>query len=292
MRTVVAITVALVACGERSPDHHVPEGNARVGGDVISTVEGHPIEIDTVTSLARSAELDPAEALQRRQAEELLALEAFRRGYGERDQPEQRARQQLVRALLDRIAEEVPLESISEEDVRTRFAQRRPELTPPEQRAIRHIVVRVEGADGERWSAAEDLARRLRGEWVTDPGAYARYRQAESLESFPLHVEASGSIVRGGLENRLDEAVFRASEPGILPDVYRSSGGWHVIELVRIDVPEPPSFDAFADQMRDEIATQRRHAALVARLDEVRERVEVEIDEVVAARALALELER
>lgn len=287
------LVVVMVGCGERASTHDVPEGHARVGGDVVSTVEGHPIELESVESLALSAQLDPQQALERRQAEELLALEAHRRGYADRDEPKLRERQRMVQALLDRLAERVTLDSISEEDVRARFARRRGELTRPERRAIRHIVVRVDSdADDDRWSEAERLARRIRGEWVTDPSTYSRYRDTETLESFALHVEGSGLMTRGNLESALDEAVFGPSDTGILAEPHRSSGGWHVVEVIRIETAQAPELDDYVVQMREEIANARRQAMLVELVDEAAERFEVQVDEVVAARALALELER
>ena len=290
MRPLLLLIVA-AACGEDATSREPPEGNAQVGGNVIGTVDGHPIEIDSVVSLARSAELEPREALERRQAEELLALEAYRRGYAERSEPELRARQRLVRSLIDRIAERAPLESISDEDVRARFARRRGELARPERRAIRHIVVRVDAdATEERWAEAERLALRLRGEWLTDSSAYTRYREVEALESFPLHAEASALMARGNLESVLEEAVFRAEGEGILPEAYRSSGGWHVIEVSRIDVPDPPTIDEFVEQMRQEIADERRQQLLFEVAEEAAERFGVQVDEVVAARALEREL--
>ena len=45
----------LVACGGDPTEYEVPEGTAQVGGDIVSTVNGHPIHNDSVLSLARSA---------------------------------------------------------------------------------------------------------------------------------------------------------------------------------------------------------------------------------------------
>ena len=296
MRGYVGALAFLLSCGDAS-SVEAPRGRARIGGDVVSTVDGHPIQLDEVVSLAHSARLDLEEALERRQAEELLALEAYRLGYAERAEPRLRERQRLVQALLDRIAAEVPLDSISDDDVRRRFALRRDELAEPERRTIRHIVVRVDSdADPERWAEAHRLALRLRGEWVTDPDTFSRYRELESIETFRIHAEASEPMTRGNLESVLDEAVFSAppvppeGAPIVLNDVYRSSGGWHVIELVRVDPRVLPELEDHVERMRMEIADERRRAALIELTEEIGSRIEVDVDEAVAARALATEL--
>lgn len=293
MRVLLLLTV-IYGCGD-SVEHEapLPRGNAEVGGDVVSTVEGHPIERDSVASLAASARLDASEALARRQAEELLALEAFRRGYGERSIPKLRERQRLVQALLDRIADEEPLDSVSEEEVRTHYARRRADIASPERRAIRHIVIRVErDADEDRWGEAERLAHRVRGEWLTDEGTYERYRGLDVLESFQLQVEGSGLMTTGNIQPVLDAAIFRQASPGILPEAYRSSGGWHAIELVEIEPSVVPDLEDVFDRMRDELLDERRRNRLFALTEEVAERTEVQFDEVVADRALARELVR
>ncbi len=280
----------LVACGSDATEHEVPEGTAQIGGDIVSTVNGHPIHDDSVLSLARSADLDADEALARRQAEELLALEAYRRGFGSSVDAEQQERERLVQALLDRVNDSVPFESISDDEVSQRFAQQSAALGRPERRKIRQIVVRVDDdADPERWDEAERLALRLRGEWQTDPDAFARYRDVDSLEGFPLQVEASGRITQGNLQSLLDAAVFRQPEVGLLSEAYRSSGGWHAIEVTEIEPAVAAVLEDHVDRIRDELANERRRDALIQLADDAEQRFEVEIDEVVAARALAME---
>jgi hypothetical protein len=101
------IVVAAGGCGDRGTEGpSAPmEGESRVGGRVVSTVDGEPITVDDVERVAGATGLPPEAALRRLQRFRLLAREAERRGLRERPAVRAAGRRAAVQALLAREVE-------------------------------------------------------------------------------------------------------------------------------------------------------------------------------------------
>ena len=106
---VVSLVVAL-GCGGEPGSVEVAgrrgEGTAEVGGDVVATVDGHPITAGDVVRAVRVTGLSKERALERLVRQELLVLEARRRGYADAPSVRRIAEKAAVQALLARAVEE------------------------------------------------------------------------------------------------------------------------------------------------------------------------------------------
>src|SRR5688500_17297584 len=91
-----------LGCGDGTTtggrDRPRPQGDARLGGQVISTVDGVAITVGDVGRLAEAERITPREALRRLQDDLILAAEAERRGLGDDRRVEQDARRAEVQA--------------------------------------------------------------------------------------------------------------------------------------------------------------------------------------------------
>lgn len=129
------VAFAVAGCGRSEParSKHLTAGTAKVGGEVVSTVDGEPIRVRDVERVVRETGLAPEVALRRLQRGLLLAREARRRGYGDRYAVRLAVRKAEVQALLARAVEDaVPPSSISDEEVRRAFDEHRDQLENPD----------------------------------------------------------------------------------------------------------------------------------------------------------------
>lgn len=264
---LLIVVVASGACGKAAPRamSGLPGGgSARVGGTVISTVDGAPITIDEVRSLVAGSGLAPAEALRRLQGERLLMAEAERRGL--RSVPEVRhvARQALVQAVLD---EEAARVEVSEAALREAYEATPERFHAPERRASVHVLAPVRTPDEDAAARAfiEGVCREL--EAAPNPEAsWARYQsQAEPgvravqavAERLPA-VDREGPFVREYLDG-----LFSLAAPGVVPRPVRTRYGWHAIVVTKIERARDDTFEMARDVLRRERleADRRKHVA-------------------------------
>lgn len=241
-RTIL-LTLGLAACGTgggaTEPMLEAERGAARIGGQVVATVDGHAITTAEVSSLAQRAALLPREAMKRLEAERLLMAEAERRGYSTDPRALEVRDKALVQALLDREAAAV---EVTEEELAEAREVAADRFATPERRESVHVLVRVpEGAPADRDAAAKTLAEQLRRELagVKDAdalrAAVLAYR-GEKRDGFDLVGEALPPVdPEAPFAKPFLKALFEARQPGLLPGVTRTSFGYHVIVLVRVE---------------------------------------------------------
>ncbi len=265
----LALTLLLACAGSEERQRRVvARGDAEISGEVVATVEGHPVRKGEVLALARRGRLEPSAALTRLEGEVLLGLEAERQGYREDSQVEFETRRAAVQALLAEVAREVP-DEVEEADLRALYEERVAGWTRPAQRGVAHVLVPVaEGAPVAIDEAARVRAEAIRLALQGDPDL-ERWRAEPDLivEELPLFAADAA------LEEPFRVAAFGMDEPGVVPAVVRTSYGWHAI-VVRVVLPEfRPSFESRRGWLGDELLATRRFArlrALVERLEEER----------------------
>ena len=181
---LVALAASLAACGEagtsppseRDPDPvavpveaattALPSGQARVGGEVVATVDGIAITVGEVEALARESQLTPLAALRQLERELLLSRAAERAGVGAAPEVADEVRRASVRALLHREIEPAHTpEDVTEEEIQARRREIASALSAPETRRASHVLVQLpRDASEARVDAATRLARDLRVE--------------------------------------------------------------------------------------------------------------------------------
>lgn len=274
------LLASLAGCGSPSastpassaePDATAPEraasapGTARVGGDVVATVNGIPITTAEVEQLARDARITSLLALRRLEDELVLGELAARAARGDDPEAERAARRASVRAFLRLEVEATHTpETITHAEIEARRAQIGRALVQPELRRASHLLVPLaRDAEEAQVDAALRIARELRDEVARadDPSraldAYAGRRGA-----FELRVEHLPAMSHDELEEPFADALFAAPALGVLSAPVRTSFGVHVVVLEEIlpasSVPE----SEWEPAIRRQLTAERRVAAL------------------------------
>jgi len=146
---------------------------------------------------------------------------------------------------------------VDEEALRQRYDEQLEQLTTPETREARHILITVaDDADEatveaarqkllelkQRIDAGEDFAALAR-EYSQDPGSAA---DGGSL----------GEVEKGMMVKPFEDALF-ALQPGQISDPVRTQFGWHLIRLDGITPGGSRSFDEVRDRIADELKTEK-----------------------------------
>jgi len=273
MRVALLSAALLAAC---APDGAADEGlglgdrirgDERVGGEVVSTVDGHAITLEEVEAAARAAEVEPAVALRRLQDEALLAL-AARRARGPRDDPAvtRAERQAMVQALLERTVEAEEPE-VPEDEVVAAYEASRGRFSAPETRWSAYVVALdapVADMDaGRAWIA--QIVEELRE--APDPvNAALAVRRRSDLDALPFAVEVQEVAGLPRDDPRSEpaylQALFAMEEPGVFPEPVRTQLGWHAVILTRIEPPRTTSREEALETLRQERVAQLRHGEL------------------------------
>ncbi len=150
-------------------------------------------------------------------------------------------------------ADALAAEDLSDAELRAAYEERLGELTSPEQRHIRHILLSVAAdADSAAAEAVKDRAAALKSEIAAgaDFGALA----AEHSDD-PGSAEAGGDlgmVPRGIMDPAFEQAAFDLA-PGVVSDPVRSRFGYHLIEVTAIEGGEPKPFDEVRDDLAREL---------------------------------------
>ncbi len=237
---------------------------ARVGGEVIATVDGDPIYVRDVERVVRESGLTPTLALRRLEGEMALAHHAEGSAVAADPEIERSARSAAVRELLHRDVEAaLTPEAVPEAVVEERRSSLGGALSSPETRRAVHVLVRLDSSpDPARLDAAMRLARRIEGELATasDVGA-AMDGYVGRQGAFDVVVEHLDPMRRDALEAPFADALFTATAPGLLPDVVRTSYGVHVIALTEIVPPWEVPREEWVPALRRQLAAEARAQA-------------------------------
>jgi len=275
MRAILPVALlVLVACsddaGARGNGGPHPVGDARVGGQVVSTVDGVAITREEVLTLAREARITPRQALRQLQDRELVGAEAARRGLDEDPDVQLAATRAAVHVLLEREVEErVTVGTIPDEEVRALYEARLSHYQQAERRRVSHLVVLVQRREPPaRWAQAERFARQavsaLRGE--TDPSGALDAIAAGAPADLTMRVERLPPFaVGGGYDRAFEQAVFSSPRLGLLPAPVRTDFGWHAIVLDEVLPPVSVPLEVAAPELRQELVLVLRRR----RLDEL-----------------------
>jgi peptidyl-prolyl cis-trans isomerase C len=269
------------ACGEQGGEPGArggqSSGSANVGGQVISTVNGHPITLGEVQELVNGSQLSAEQALKRLQAERLLMIEAKRRGLGADSAVEQVARKAQVQSLLESITEPV---GASDEQLSAAYAQAKSRFERAEQRVAMHVLAKLPKQPApEAEAAAKAFAAQMIEPMAAASDAKAFIASIKPQPSAPFTVVAEmiPPVHRGsGLVRPFLDAMFELGRPGVVQQPVRTLYGWHAIRVLEIRPAVSTPYAAAAEQLRPEVVLEQKKQRVDELIAMLRERYRVE----------------
>ena len=144
-----------------------------------------------------------------------------------------------TRSLFQAVTADV---KISEEQVSQAFEQRKERLAVPEQRHLRHLVVKTED------EAKQALAR------INGPETFQMVVKAVSLDASTKDEGGDlGTVSRAQLEPAFGEAAFAAAEGATFGPV-QTKNGWHVGLVEDVTAGHPVTLAEVHDRLRETLA--------------------------------------
>jgi len=276
------LIAAVVGCGAGDARHgsrgEQARGSAYVGGQVISTVHGHPISVGDVQALVRDSTLTPQQALWRLQAERLLMAEADQRGLGDEAAVEQVARQARVQSLLQDLTDAV---AVSDEEVRAAYEKSKSRFEPPERRVVVHALAQLPKnatpqADAAARAFATQMIERLAA--TTDFNELAAKLKHETSPHFKVRLEKLPAMHRrSALVPSFLEAMFSVPEPGMVRQPVQTVYGWHAIRVLEIRPSASTPYAEAAEILRGELELERKKKLVTELVATLRKQHRVEL---------------
>jgi peptidyl-prolyl cis-trans isomerase C len=274
MRSAALVLVLCAACGGSGTRERSNAGGALTQG-VVANVDGTAITVADVQRLCERGALTPRAALERLEAEALLAREAERRGFSAVDAVDRVGQQALVQALL---AADVEREEPTAAELDEAYAKSGERFHTPERRVATHVLAVLPAKPSPEMEAMErefatDVIQKLKA--AADPSTVMEaLRHADA--PFTVRVEALSPAPRDGMfVPEFTRAMFSLEKPGIVPEPVRTQFGWHAIWLRQI-LPEQriPEAEARA-QLAQELTLSKRQRRLDALLKQLEQHVDV-----------------
>lgn len=151
--------------------------------------------------------------------------------------------------------------TVSDEDEKKYYEQNKSRYTTPEERHVRHILIKVApDAAAQAQSAARERAQKLLDAVRKNPGSFADVARQSSEDDGS---KASGGdldfIQRGAMVKPFEDAAFALSE-GAISDLVRTNFGFHIIQVTEIHKEQLKPLDSVKAQVdaeiRDQLASQ------------------------------------
>lgn len=269
-------------------------GDVKVGGRVVSTVQGHPITVSMVERAARVAGVSPAVALRRLQDETLLAAAAEHAGLGNRREVRSATRRAMVQELLAReIEARVTEADVTAEELEALFERDLERWESPERRRSVHALARIPaGAPPDAERAAERWIRELHAAAAAsgDPEAAILALRRGLPEEAPFDVlveEVPPLVRRAAADEAYLAAIFGPSGPGLVPEPVRSDLGWHVIAVTEVVPARETTREEALAILREERLAALRAEAFSAWIGELARQSEVVVEHEVVQRFLS-----
>lgn len=221
---------------------------------------------ETARAIATSVTLDRAAAERNivipdkvardsltRMVEEQLAMRGGREAYvklladagaSEGDVLEEIKRQQATQQLFGQVAGRAG-DSVTDVEVRNHYRDHPEEVTVPELRRLRNVVVASEP------EAADVLRRVTTGE---DFGAVAQ--QSSLDQSTRAQGGDLGGVARAQLDPAFGDAAFGAA-PGAVFGPVKTQSGWNVGQVLEVRPPSTPPFEQVAAQLTEKLRSDR-----------------------------------
>lgn len=206
---------------------------------------------------------------------DLLADEGAAHGY-DKDPEVMRQVEELRRRLVTQRVmkdfQEPP--ELTEAEVKAYYDQNRRLFSGAQIRAS-HILVKDEA-----------LAKRLREELRREPSKFDEFAKANSTDTATAARGGDlGFFAQGRMVAPFEQAAFALDKPGDMSEVVKTPFGYHIIKLTERKEGGDRPFDEVKERIRVNLINQRRQAQVQQRLDDLRAKAKITIDDAVLAAA-------
>ena len=220
---------------------------AVVPDSVISRFLGAQLEARTVHMVQLKAE-DFAAGVQ---VDEAAAKAFYEQNAGDFSIPA-RVKARYVMLTPDAVKQQV---SVTDDEIRAEYEQRKDTLGNPEERKASHILVEV-AADAPEADVAKagEKAQKLLDTLKASPEQFESLAKAESDD--PGSAAEGGNLGffgRGAMLAAFEDAAFAVDAPGLIPKLVRSDFGFHIIRVDEIRRSTTPAFDDVKAQIRTDL---------------------------------------
>ena len=152
--------------------------------------------------------------------------------------------------------------SVSEEALKSYYAQNEQRFTTPEERRARHILIKADtGASDTDRAAAKAKAEALRAALLANPASFADVARKESQD--PGTAERGGEVdtflARGDTDKAYETALF-SLKPEEVSEVVPTSEGFYIIQLQAVRGGDKRSFESVRAELENEVRTQQAQA--------------------------------
>ncbi|HEY2386079.1 MAG TPA: peptidylprolyl isomerase [Candidatus Binatia bacterium] len=290
-RIVAAMALAALAACSRDASEHKPAAAASAappaaqsgGGKVIASYANKTFtqadfarELDRLPPRSRTQLTTPE---RKRQfvdnyiLNDLLASAGSAHGYDKDPEVERQVDELRRRLVVQRVMKDFqePPE-ISDAEVKSYYEQNRRMFSGSQIRAS-HILVKD-----------EEQAKRIREELRQDPSKFEELAKTNSTDTATAARGGDlGFFGQGRMVAPFEQAAFALEKPGDISDVVKTPFGFHIIKLTERKEGTERPFEEVKERIRVNLMNQKRQDETQKRLDDLREKANVKVDEAVLA---------
>jgi hypothetical protein len=248
---------------------------------VVALVDGVAIGVDDVRDLIERADggIDAGAALEALVSQELLAAEAERRGFGRRSEVTHEQRAALARALLDRRAQAITLDTIDGQ-LREVYESQLDRFVHGPKRRVVHALARTGKKRLTDEQAVELIGR-----------VHEAVRDALTAEEFlaaarPLVAEHGKKKLRVEMLRPFHSAskrlaapfvqtAFDLPGPGHVSEPFPTKFGWHVLLVIEELPPANVPFEEAREIVGAEVLPEERSESVDRLVEELRDKAGV-----------------
>lgn len=213
---------------------------------------------------------------------ELLAAEARRKGFFDKDEVRRTEKQAMIQQMMRvDFDEKFKLADISDADIKAFYESHLAEYKKPEQIRLAHIVAKNRSTAqqilGQILAAPKDdaLFKKIAGQHNEDPTTKDTFGDLGFL-SKPGD-RAPGEVV--SVADSVIEAGYKLAEIGdVSKDLVESPAGFHVVKLVAKRPPLTRTLEEARRTIQDRLRRERRDGAIEALIKELRAKASVKED--------------
>jgi len=190
-------------------------------------------------------------------------------------------RRNLERSMVVNQVQQVEVASkvaITESEAQAYYAEHKTEFTTPASLTLRELLVSVK-ADGQALNVAADEAAKAKAESLVARARAGEPFAALVAESSDAPSKANGGLVGPLQANELDPGVLKLIEglkPGGVTDVFRTPGGYALLQLDSSTPPVVKSFEAAREDIAQKVFESKRSAEFLRYITRLRSQAIIE----------------